>query len=90
MTKICIHCFVSGKVQGVFFRRETQKLAVRLALTGWVRNTEDGRVETVLCGEQESVNKLVRWLSEGPPTAAVSGVEKHSIPYQSFSVFDIT
>ena len=90
MTKICIHCFVSGKVQGVFFRRETQKLAVRLALTGWVRNTEDGRVETVLCGEKESVNKLVRWLSEGPPTAAVYAVEKHSIPYQSFSVFDIT
>lgn len=89
MNTICVHCFVSGKVQGVFFRRETQKFGMRLGLTGWVRNTKDNRVETVICGEKESVEKLVNWLSTGPPLAQVSGIERVTIPHQVFSAFDV-
>ena len=45
--KICINCLVSGKVQGVWFRANTQKEAQKLGVTGWVRNLPDGRVEVL-------------------------------------------
>ena len=89
MNKICVHCFVSGKVQGVFFRRETQQLSIGLGLTGWVKNTDDNRVEAMICGEKESVDQLIQWLSTGPPLAQVSRVEKIPVPYQVFSAFDV-
>jgi acylphosphatase len=89
MDQICVHCYVSGRVQGVFFRRETQRLSIRLGLTGWARNTEDHRVEVVICGKKKSVYKLVEWLSTGPDLAQVSGVEKTTIPYQVFNTFDV-
>ena len=89
MDKICVHCFVSGRVQGVFFRRETHQLSIGLGLTGWVKNTDDNRVETMVCGEKESVDQLLKWLSTGPPRAQVSGVEKITVPYQLFSAFKV-
>lgn len=71
----CIHCCVSGQVQGVFFRASTRDEARRLGLTGWVRNLPDGRVEVLACGERPALDTLVEWLHEGPPHANVSGVE---------------
>lgn len=60
------HVFVTGVVQGVFFRSETARLAQRLGLTGWVRNLDDGRVEAVFEGEQEDVKKAVEFCKRGP------------------------
>ncbi len=57
--KIRVHIFVSGKVQGVFFRSSTRDKAKHLGLTGWVRNLEDGRVEAVLEGDKEHIEKMV-------------------------------
>lgn len=71
----CVHCFVSGLVQGVFFRVATRDQAKRLGVTGWVRNLPDGRVEVLACGDREGLDALVEWLYEGPPHANVSGVE---------------
>ena len=47
------HVFVSGSVQGVFFRFEARRLARRLGVAGWIRNRRDGRVEAVFEGERE-------------------------------------
>jgi len=47
----CIHVYIKGRVQGVFFRAETQRTARKLKLTGWVRNMPDGRVEALFEGE---------------------------------------
>lgn len=69
------HIFVSGKVQGVFFRSRTKDKAKELGLAGWVRNLEDGRVETVFEGEQEMVEKMVQWCRRGPEYALVENVE---------------
>ena len=75
MMKLRIHAFVSGRVQGVFFRAHTKHVAQSLNLTGWVRNLPDGRVEVVAEGEEKSINKLIEFLKRGPPLARVDKLE---------------
>jgi len=70
-----VRLLVSGRVQGVFFRAETQRQAVKLGLTGWVRNTDDRRVEAVFEGETGTIGKMIEWCRKGPPLSRVSGVE---------------
>ncbi|MCS7216104.1 MAG: acylphosphatase [Candidatus Bipolaricaulota bacterium] len=70
-----VHLFVSGRVQGVFFRAHTRDLAQRLGLTGFVRNLPDGRVEVVAEGPEEKLQELVAFCHRGPPLAHVTGVE---------------
>jgi acylphosphatase len=69
------HVFVSGRVQGVFFRVETRREAIKRDVVGWVRNTSDGRVEAIFEGEKEDVEKLVDFCRHGPPSAHVSDVD---------------
>lgn len=71
------HIFVSGRVQGVFFRQSTQQVAQNFGLSGWVRNTEDGRVEILVEGEKEKIEKLIEWLHKGPPLARVEKVQSN-------------
>ena len=66
------HVYVSGRVQGVFFRAETADLARILGLGGWVRNLPDGRVEALFEGEKEDVEKAVDFCRRGPRGAYVS------------------
>lgn len=76
-----IHVYISGRVQGVFFRAETQRTATNLQLTGWVRNMEDGRVEAVLEGEDVNVDQMVAWCHKGPPAARVDRVDLLDEPF---------
>ena len=69
-----VHVFISGKVQGVFFRAETQRAATGLKLNGWVRNVPDGRVEAVFEGEDTNIDKMLAWCHIGPPAARVQEV----------------
>jgi acylphosphatase len=69
------HIFVSGRVQGVFFRDHTQRWASSLGLSGWVRNLYDSRVEVVVEGEKEKIEGLIAKLKQGPPMADVTDVE---------------
>ncbi len=62
---------VSGIVQGVFFRSSTRDAAVRAGVRGFVRNLPDGRVEAVLQGEREAVEKVIAFMRTGPPGAFV-------------------
>ncbi len=71
------HVVVSGRVQGVFFRSETQDEANRRNVSGWVRNLPDGRVEAVFEGEKEDVDRLIEFCRRGPPGARVSRVDVH-------------
>ncbi len=73
--KVRAHIWVSGLVQGVFFRYETEQEAQRYGVTGWVRNLEDGRVEAVLEGEKEDVDRMIQFCRRGPPGAQVTDVE---------------
>ena len=69
------HVYVSGQVQGVFFRDSTRERAEQLGLAGWVRNLSDGRVEAIFEGPSEKVREMVRWCEEGPSHAEVEDVE---------------
>ena len=69
------HVYVSGRVQGVFFRTETQDEATRRGVTGWVRNLPDGRVEAVFEGEKDRVESLIEFCRRGPPGARINDVE---------------
>ncbi|MGE5625896.1 MAG: acylphosphatase [Bacillota bacterium] len=73
--KVCKLCFVSGKVQGVFYRASTTDQARRLKISGYAKNLPDGRVEVLACGEEAKVQELINWLRKGPPAAEVGGVE---------------
>lgn len=74
MADICIHAWVSGRVQGVWFRQTTLDEADRRGLRGWVRNLDDGRVEVKVCGDEKAVCQLEAWLSQGPELANVAEV----------------
>ena len=87
--KKTMHCFVSGRVQGVCFRMSTEQQAKILGLTGWVRNLSDGRVEVMASGESALIDDLQAWLSHGPTMAKVLNVESHTIGYQEFPDFSI-
>ena len=69
------HVYVSGRVQGVFFRAETADLASSLGLGGWVRDLSDGRVEALFEGEKEAVEKALDFCRRGPPGAHVSNLD---------------
>lgn len=87
--KICIHCFVSGLVQGVWFRAGTNEEAKKLGLTGWVRNVPDGRVEVLACGERDKVMLLAEWLKTGPKRAKVSECSYEELPWEMHESFSI-
>ena len=69
------HVYVSGDVQGVFFRDSTRQKAQQLGLAGWVKNLPDGRVEALFEGPSQKVTEMVRWCEQGPPHAAVENVD---------------
>jgi len=69
------HVFVSGIVQGVFFRQKTKRQAESFGIAGWVRNLPDGRVEAVFEGEEEAVRALVEYCHHGPSYATVTNID---------------
>ena len=68
------HVIVKGRVQGVWFRAETQHNARLLGVNGWVRNLRDGSVEAVFEGEEEKVSDMIKWCRHGPSGAIVDDV----------------
>ena len=87
----CARFYVSGRVQGVFFRASTRDRARALGLTGEVSNLPDGRVEVTARGAQAALESLQQWLWEGPPQAVVSDVQREAGPeVPGFSCFEIT
>ena len=69
------HVFISGRVQGVFFRASTRDMAEKVGVTGWVRNLSDGRVEAVFEGEEDKVDRMVDFCRKGPSRARVEDIE---------------
>jgi acylphosphatase len=69
-----IHVIVEGRVQGVYFRAYTKDAAVKLGLSGWVRNRPDGSVEALIEGEKTAVEKMLQWLHKGSPHSLVETV----------------
>ena len=90
MTKKRARVFVSGWVQGVFFRANTKKKAQSLGALGWVRNLSDGNVEAVIEGEKAIVEEVVRWCTDDQPYATVTDEEMDwQEPTGEFTDFEI-
>ncbi|MEM3641158.1 MAG: acylphosphatase [Candidatus Bathyarchaeia archaeon] len=73
--KVRAHVFISGHVQGVFFRSKTKYEADKRGVGGWVRNLPDGRVEAIFEGEENAVRELIEFCKRGPPGARVANVK---------------
>ncbi len=90
MVNVRVHVFVSGRVQGVFFRQNTKRQADSVGVRGWVRNLPDGRVEAVFEGKEPDVKAIVDFCRLGPSSARVDSVEINSEDYKGeFSDFDM-
>ena len=85
-----VHLWISGRVQGVFFRKTTQVVAKTLGICGWVRNLDDGRVEVVAEGEERDLKKLIEFCKRGPPLARVDGMDVKWEEYKGeFEKFEV-
>lgn len=81
---------ISGRVQGVYFRRFTLNKAKDLGVNGTVRNREDGRVEIVAQAEADILEPFIKWCHKGPITARVDKVELLDItPDEAYGSFEI-
>ena len=88
--KVRFHIFVSGRVQGVFFRENTRKKAQKLEVAGWVRNLPDGRVEAVFEGEKSKVEELINRTKKGSLIARVDELKVILEEYkEEFDNFEI-
>ena len=88
--KSSVHVLISGRVQGVFFRANTKQQAEMFGLSGWVRNTNDGKVEAIFEGEEEMLDKIIKWCYKGPPLSKVEKVDvKKQEPTNEFEDFSI-
>ncbi|MHB8792907.1 MAG: acylphosphatase [Thermoleophilia bacterium] len=84
------HVYISGRVQGVFFRAWVSESARRLGLAGWVRNRIDGRVEAVFEGGEDAVKRMVELCYEGPDHARVDTVlDDYSEPAEGLTEFQL-
>ena len=91
METICRRVLISGRVQGVAFRWHTRAEAVKLGITGWVRNLKDGRVEALFEGDPDAVMRMVNWCRKGPPYGHVEKISVYEEkPSNQFTDFDIT
>jgi acylphosphatase len=68
------HVYVSGRVQGVYYRANTRDTADELGIDGWVKNLDDGRVEAVFEGPEAAVEQMIEWCHSGSPRANVEDV----------------
>lgn len=70
-----VHLLISGKVQGVWYRVFVKENARELGLTGWVRNTDEGAVESVVQGEKAAIEQLIAHCRQGPKLAEVKDID---------------
>ncbi|HUB69785.1 MAG TPA: acylphosphatase [Acidimicrobiales bacterium] len=78
---------VKGRVQGVWYRGSCADEAKRIGVSGWARNLPDGTVEVVAEGDNDAVDRLVQWCSQGPPSAVVIGLDQHEERPEGLSGF---
>ncbi|KTD32878.1 acylphosphatase [Legionella nautarum] len=86
--QLCMRCYVSGKVQGVWFRASAKEQANHLGVNGWARNLADGRVEVFACGDEGQLQLFYDWLKQGPALANVTESTRTDLPWEDYQGFD--
>lgn len=72
---VCVRCYISGQVQGVFFRASALEQAQMLGIVGHAKNMGSGMVEVLACGDELAIEAMKRWLQHGPRGATVTEVD---------------
>lgn len=80
---------VKGKVQGVYYRFNTHLQALKLGLTGFVKNLPNGDVYIEAEGKEDKINKLIEWCYTGPPAAEVQEVKAEESEVQGYRNFEV-
>jgi acylphosphatase len=83
------HLQIAGKVQGVFFRAKAKEIAEIHKVSGWIRNTDDGKVEACISGEDTAVEEFILWCKDGPEKAKVEDVLVNYIHIKRFDRFEV-
>jgi acylphosphatase len=84
-----IHLLIKGKVQGVFYRATAKKIADKLKLTGWIKNTINDDVEATVTGGEEQLQQFINWCKKGPEKAKVEDVittQETETPFNDFEI----
>lgn len=84
-----IHLLISGKVQGVFFRETSRKVAEKLKIKGWIKNIMDDKVEVLITGEEKNLEEFIKWCKIGPERANVEEVKISKKPLANFEKFEV-
>lgn len=87
--KKSVRLYISGTVQGVFFRAFVKENAERYNVKGFVRNLEDSRIEVFLEGNSESVNKMIELCKQGPKHSQIQNIEIKPEKFQDFKTFKV-
>jgi acylphosphatase len=87
--KKSVRLYISGTVQGIFFRSFIKTNAEKLNVKGFTRNLEDGRVEVFLEGDADRVNKMMELCKQGPKHSIIKKVEEKPEKFQDFKTFKI-
>ena len=90
MGKKCLHIWASGRVQGVYYRGSVRTVCLKDGVCGWIRNDDDGRVEALVEGEDEAVDRVVEYMRQGPIGSKVENLEIEAAPSRDlYSTFEI-
>ena len=84
-----VHLIISGKVQGVFFRETSRKIAEKLNIKGWIKNIPDEKVEALITGDEKDVSDFIKWCKTGPDRAKVKEVIVTKQPETFFDKFEV-
>ena len=83
------HFLITGKVQGVFFREASRKVAEKLNIKGWIKNNPNGEVEALITGKEKEVDDFVNWCRVGPERAEVDEVKISKQQVLHFEKFEV-
>ena len=87
--KKSIRLYITGTIQGVFFRAFIKENAEKYNVKGFVRNLEDGRIEVFLEGDADNVNKMIELCKKGPKHSKIEKVEEKEERFQDFKTFKV-
>ena len=82
-----VRLLIKGKVQGVFYRASAKEIACNIGITGWINNTTDGDVESLITGTETQIQEFISWCRRGPKRAMVTGITITEEASESFSEF---
>ncbi|MBD1556795.1 acylphosphatase [Vibrio sp. S9_S30] len=89
MSKKSVKFCVKGLVQGVGFRYHTAHQGLKLGLSGYAKNLNNGDVEVVASGDISKINELALWLENGPRASDVKSVAANEIEFENHTGFEI-